>query len=246
MTASAYSAGENWAAAAELWEQAAALGHVPSYAALAQIYYEGRSGVARWYDRAAELAAMGADKGCGDCKVLDEVHDVPCAETFPLSAHNLLTSIYTPVTILNLSRQCCPIATCTEQASLLPTLQLRCSWRKRAHRSTTRTAPCAWATCCNSAKPAPRISPPLPNSTKWHRIAAMPRHSTGWPLSLKPATASLPTSAGSIAAGHILALRLSRHRCAPELPFHSSHFSRVFRAAQLCTMAAEKGFAAAQ
>jgi hypothetical protein len=81
MTASAYSAGENWPAAAELWEQAAALGHVPSYAALAQIYYEGRSGVARWYDRAAALAAMGADKGCGDCKVLDEVHGLlpnPC------------------------------------------------------------------------------------------------------------------------------------------------------------------------
>lgn len=69
MTASTYAADENWAAAAELWEQAAALGHVPSYAALAQIYYEGRSGVARWYDRAAELAAMGAEKGCGDCKV---------------------------------------------------------------------------------------------------------------------------------------------------------------------------------
>ncbi len=72
MTASAYSADENWAAAAELWEQAAALGHVPSYAALAQIYYEGRSGVARWYERAAELAAMGSEKGCGDCKVLDK------------------------------------------------------------------------------------------------------------------------------------------------------------------------------
>ncbi len=97
MTASAYSAGENWAAAVELWEQAAALGHVPSYAALAQIYYEGRSGVARWYDRAAELAAMGADKGCGDCKVRAwaapaPAHAVPCSQTFPLSAHNLLTS----------------------------------------------------------------------------------------------------------------------------------------------------------
>jgi hypothetical protein len=69
MNASERAATGDWAAAAEGWEQAVALGHVPSHAALAQVYFEGRKGVARWYDRAAALAAKGSDAGCGDCKV---------------------------------------------------------------------------------------------------------------------------------------------------------------------------------
>jgi TPR repeat protein len=69
MTASDHAANGDWATAAELWEQAAAIGHVPSHAALAEIYFEGRAGVARWSERAAALATKGSEKGCGDCKV---------------------------------------------------------------------------------------------------------------------------------------------------------------------------------
>ena len=69
MDANVLAANGNWHSAAERWEQAAALGHVPSYAALAEVYYEGRGGVARWFERAAELSTKGACAGCGDCKV---------------------------------------------------------------------------------------------------------------------------------------------------------------------------------
>ncbi len=69
LSAKVLAANGDWATAAERWEQAAALGHVPSHAALAEIYYEGRPGVARWFDRAAELSTRGASAGCGDCKV---------------------------------------------------------------------------------------------------------------------------------------------------------------------------------
>jgi hypothetical protein len=71
MCARGHAANGDWAAAAQSWEQAAALGHVPSYAALAEIYYEGREGVARWFERAAELSSKGAGTGCGDCKVFE-------------------------------------------------------------------------------------------------------------------------------------------------------------------------------
>ena len=53
MDANVLAAKGDWHSAAEGWEQAAALGHVPSYAALAEVYYEGRGGVARWFERAA-------------------------------------------------------------------------------------------------------------------------------------------------------------------------------------------------
>jgi TPR repeat protein len=69
MDGSVYAASGDWAAAVQCWEHAAALGHVPSYAALAEVYYEGRVGVARWFERAAELGAKGAGAGCADCKV---------------------------------------------------------------------------------------------------------------------------------------------------------------------------------
>ncbi len=69
MSAKVLAAKGDWAAAAEKWEEAAALGHVPSHAALAEVYYEGRQGVARWFDRAVELSTRGASAGCGDCKV---------------------------------------------------------------------------------------------------------------------------------------------------------------------------------
>jgi TPR repeat protein len=69
MSASAHASAGNWASAVEMWEQAAAIDHVPSRAALAEVYSEGRPGVARWLDRAAALSQKGSDQGCGACKV---------------------------------------------------------------------------------------------------------------------------------------------------------------------------------
>ncbi len=68
-SASAHASAGDWARAVEMWEQAVAFDHVPSRAALAEVYFEGRPAVARWLDRAAALSQQGSDQGCGVCKV---------------------------------------------------------------------------------------------------------------------------------------------------------------------------------
>ncbi len=245
MAASGYATDGNWAAAAEEWERAAALGHVPSYAALAQIYYEGRSGVPRWYGRAAELAAIGADKGCGDCKVWLTRHLMKlCSHRVELFRRSILISL-SPSRVIQAVLSNCYLHGVGVAASDASTALLL------AQESTS----------LNNANGAVRLGyllqfgkagpKDLPAAAKFYKMASDRGHAEGLYR-----LAAITQTGDGVAADECrfgscwrLVYRPSR---AAMLGFcavlsKELHLTILFgRAAQLCAMAAEKGFAAAQ